>query len=214
VATKANVLIGLIAVAGSVLGALLGARVGAKATRDATQQAIEADRASAREGDERQRKAARLLVSLEIDHNLANLRSFWEEAASHLQDQYRGVPEAQRLTRVPIPTWTRVAWDGMTPLLPLTLSRAEIEQANRLYSQLEAITLIRAEIARMTAEKPYQVLAHLPGRPDPVPEMIYPRSWSYFAPDLAERVEVTVVDLIANGNPIAEPKNRTTEAAP
>jgi hypothetical protein len=43
----ATVVIGLIAVFGSIRGAILGAKFGAEATREATQQAIAADRAAA-----------------------------------------------------------------------------------------------------------------------------------------------------------------------
>lgn len=215
---------GVVAVVGSIIGAIWGAQVGAKATRDATHQAIEADRAAARETEERQRDAVRLLLSLEIDHNLANLQALWTEITRNDPGKYSDDPEKQRraasryyanaLLRAPFPSWSRAVWEGLTPYLPVACSRAEIARANHVYGGLDTISAIRAQLAEMAAERPYQDVFDSPIQHRPQYHTVYPQTFATTAPDLWERVEKIVRGLLANGNPIEEPKQGATEAAP
>lgn len=74
VATKANLVIGLIAVAGSLGGAFLGAWWGAKATREATTQAIEAEREAAQEQRLHEDRTRLRALATECRLNAATLR--------------------------------------------------------------------------------------------------------------------------------------------
>lgn len=74
----ASSVIGLIAVIGSIGGAILGAKQGAEATLTATKQSIDADKEAATEAEQRQARAVRLMLSSEIDANLAAVRTSWQ----------------------------------------------------------------------------------------------------------------------------------------
>jgi hypothetical protein len=190
----ATVVIGIIAVVGSIRGAIRGAEVGAAATRAVTQQAIDAERAAGQATEEQQRNSVRLLLSLEIDHNLDSLRTFWAEVTREELRNYSDDSDEQRravardraraLLGAPVPVWAREAWNGLTPLLPLALSRTEIERANGVYSRLDTISAIRAQLAEMAAEMPYKEVwdSLLESRPQYY--TVHPYRFRNNAPDL------------------------------
>jgi hypothetical protein len=209
----ATVAIGIIAVVGSIRGAIRGAEVGAEATRAATQQAIDAQLTASQAIEVQQRNAVRLLLRLEIDHNLANLSTLWADVTRDEVYDDSDDPEQQRkamgqnrasaLLRVPMPVWTRSAWDGLIPLLPLALARSEIAEASTVYGQLDTISAIRSQLAEMAAEQPWQevVQSDVYG---PRTRTIHPQTFSDNAPDLWGRIEEVVDQLLTHGNPIAE----------
>lgn len=220
----ATVIIGFIAVWGSIRGAIRGAEVGAKATRDATKQAIDAQRKAAQEEEQEERSAVRLLLSLEIDHNLDTLRTLWDELTREPPRNYSSDPDKQRrqvardrahafLASPPL-VWSRKAWDGLTPQLPHSLSRVEIEQANLIFSGLDTISGIRAQLAAMDAEQPRQEVNDSPIQHRPVYHTVYPQSFNNNAPFLWERIEAIVEQLLSDGNPIAEQEEGEGRVAP
>ncbi len=211
-----TVVAAIIAVVGSIIGAMLGAREGAKATLQATA-------AFSRQREEHERASVRLLLRLEIDHNLASLRDLRSEiftAAIRNPSGEAGDPEnatltwdyyARALARVAMPAWTRQAWDSMTALLSPALHPKEIERANHLYGQLETISGIRAQITAMANERPYMVETGIPGFGL---RSVDPMTFYEYAPGLASEVDRIILALLASGNPIAEHEEGATESAP
>jgi hypothetical protein len=216
-----NVAIGVIAIIGSIRGAIRGAEVGAEATRAATQQAIDAERAAARETEQRQRAAVRLLVSQEIDHNLGVLRTLWadvmsEEVPHEVIDS--STPESQRhsigqyranqFIHAAMPIWSREAWRGLTALLPLALSHEEIKRTTRFYGRLESFSVLRSQLVVLAAGQPGL-------RPSYDPEgelydILHPMTFYLNAPNLWDRIEEIMDELLASGNPISEDAHGAT----
>ena len=221
VQTIASVVIGVIAVVGSIRGAIRGAEVGAAATRAATQQAIDAERAAARETEQRQRAAVRLLLSQEINHNLAVLRMLWadvmsEEVPHEVIDD--SDPESQRdsigqyranqFIHAATPIWSREAWRGLTALLPLALSTEEIKQTTHLYGHLESISVLRRQLVVLAAGQPGTRSSF-----DPEGELydiLHPMTFYLNAPNLWDRIEATMNELLASGNPMSVDANGAT----
>jgi hypothetical protein len=194
-----------IAVWGSIRGAREGAKQGAEATRAVTQ-------ALAQESEKRQRASVRLLLRLEIDHNLASLRDLRSElytAAIRTPRGEAGDPEnptvtwdyyARALVIVAMPAWTRQAWESMTALLSPALDPKEIEQANIFYGHLETISVIRDQLTVMASEKPHMEDWGI-GRGA---RSVRPTTFFEHSPGLARDFDNIVVALLATGNPISE----------
>jgi hypothetical protein len=156
----ATVVIGVIAVAGSIGDAILGAREGARASLAAT-------KAFAEENEQRQRASVRLRLRLEIDHNLANLRELRtkliatstpksrDEDASTEEPKILWDTYARAFVHAAMPAWTREAWESMTSLLSPALDPQEIERSNHFYGQLQTISGIREQLTVMLNEKPH-----------------------------------------------------------
>jgi hypothetical protein len=210
--TVANVVIGLIAVAGSIGGAILGAREGARASLAAT-------KAFAEENEQRQRASVRLRLRLEIDHNLASLRELRTKliaAATPKPSKEEENSEDEENAEEPklswdsygrafvhgsMPAWTREAWESVTAFLSPALDPKEIEHANHFYGQLETISGIREQLTVMLNEKPHiEDWGVLIGGQ----RTVDPMTFFNHGPRLASEVDTIMTDLIDRGNPIAE----------
>lgn len=214
----------LIAVWGSIRGAERGAKQGAEATREATTLTLRAQQAAVLENERRQSKAVRLLLRLEFAHNLQTLETLWADITRRrLPDDLNRInnPAQQRAeigrfrARVLIysqePKWSRVAWEGLTPQLPMALSVAEIEAANRVYGHLEAISTLREQLSELQSEQPFQeIFVDQFGQEHH--QMHYPQNFYLSAPRLWGRIEEIVNQLHETGNPIAEDDERVADA--
>lgn len=201
----ANVIIGLIAVGGSILGAILGAREGARASLAAT-------KAFAEENELRQRASVRLRLRLEIDHNLANLATLQaalraagssdtgDEEANAEEPEISWHSYARELVHTAMPAWTREAWESLTLVIAPALDATEIEQANHFYGQLETISGIREQLTVMENEKPYLYDWGF----GQGPRSIEPMTFHDYGPGLALRVDEIISTLRAAGNPIVD----------
>jgi hypothetical protein len=200
--TVANIVIGLIAVGGSILGAILGAREGARASLAAT-------KAFAEENEQRQRDAVRLRLRVEIDHNLASLRTLRDKLiAKATPKSHDGSVENPKLSWTSygqafvlgvMPAWTRQAWESMMALPAAALEPKEIEQVNHFYGQLETISGIRDQLTPMVNEKPHMEDPFGTGA-----RSVEPMSLYIYGPGLAAQADRIMADLIERGNPIAE----------
>ena len=207
--TVAQIIIGVIAVAGSIGGAILGAREGARASLEATQ-------AHSQETEKRQRASVRLLLRVEIDQNLANLGDLRakliaagtpqsDDAGDDAGDEeekpkFSWGSYARAFVRGVMPAWTRQVWESMTALLSPALDAKEIERVNHFYGQLETINGIRDQLTVMLDEKPHT--EHHIIRSDP--RTVRPTTFYNHGPGLAAEDDRIIADLLDRGNPIAE----------
>jgi hypothetical protein len=155
-----TVVIGLIAVFGSIRGAILGAKFGAEATREATLQAIAADRAAALEQRLHEDQTRLRALATECRLNAATLRE---------EREYRPEPRYMAPLR-------QSAFDAATAALA-NLSDDDWEQAQPAirdvlwFNQLIATRLLLIDdagdkIPRALHDELQKVGGHLPGELD------------------------------------------------
>jgi hypothetical protein len=215
-----------IAVWGTIRGAREGAKHGAEATLAATQQAIDAQRAAVQSTEEQQRNAVRLLLSLEIDHNLARVQAFWshiwsialpEDIRSEEDPEWKRQSEqrfrARLVARSPVLVFSQRVWNGQTSVLGSAIRAEEIRRTNRIYGQLDTLSGIQAQLAVMDAEQARHTTTgwrRLGEEGLPTAAVTF----NEVAPSLWVETEEIVAELLANGNPISEDANRATTRSP
>jgi hypothetical protein len=189
----------------SLIGVWVGFRLSEHSTRDREERA-----------ENKQTASGRLLLSIEIDYNLRQLRSLWTDISEietpenlrKISDSGRRVHEerkfrAKRFVGVTMPVWNRRVWEAQTPLLASALSTGEIEKISQLYGQLDTLVSVRASLAEMAAEQPRQEVWSFPGR-DPTYHTVYPHRLDDNAPALWAKGEQIVNGLLSNGNPLSK----------
>jgi hypothetical protein len=199
----ATIGIGIVAVVGSLIAARLGAREGARASLAAT-------KAFAEEQEERQRAAVRLLLSLEIEANLARVQAFWSDIWSiALPEDIRNEegPEWKRQS------FSRRVWNGQTSVLGSAISAEEIRRTNRIYGQLDTLSGIQARLVEMDTEQARHTTTGI-RRLGEEGALMAAVTFNEVAPSLWVETEEIVAGLLANGNPISEDAKGATVAAP
>jgi hypothetical protein len=215
----ATIGIGIVAVVGSLIAARLGAREGALASLAAT-------KAFAEEQEERQRAAVRLLLSLEIEANLARVQAFWSDIWSiALPEDIRNEedPEWKRqseqrfrarlVARSPVLAFSRRVWNGQTSVLGSAISAEEIRRTNRIYGQLDTLSGIQARLVEMDTEQARHTTTGI-RRLGEEGALMAAVTFNEVAPSLWVETEEIVAGLLANGNPISEDAKGATVAAP
>lgn len=95
------------------------------------------------------KRAARTMISLEVDHNLHLLRDYYTEVAELTISGKTIEMEARQIsgesTELPSPVWSHKMWESQMQLLPMALTVDEIRQIHRHHTLLDATTTIRAD---------------------------------------------------------------------
>ncbi len=104
-------------------------------------------------------QSVRTLINLEIEYNLAALRTFWRDRVMVLAV---GTPTEQQFQRrrglidSPLPLWQHTRWDSLTTELPSALTVDELRGIQVFHSRLAALT---DRVAMLAASMP-GILAH------------------------------------------------------
>jgi hypothetical protein len=207
--------VGIVGVVGTLLGVVI-----AHLLNDRTERIREERRSK------EQRGSVRILISTEIEQNLAMFREYWgivnsaeakakTPTSNHEQVQRRdeAVYWSRRLVRHPPPRWVHRSWEALTPSLATALSVSEIEAASRIHSNLDAISAIRAELIEPAAEQPRREKM-LDAFGTDIGHWDYPQRLINMAPAAWERIEILAQQILETGNPIEPPVNSAAANIP
>jgi hypothetical protein len=150
--------------------------------------------------DQRQQtQAVRTLISLEIEHNLMLLRSFWERVNKAISADVNAGREVHNMisemVALPLPRWSRRAWESQIALLPQAVdSEIVLKQIHAHYTDLELIVAIRDQIMILR-----QAPRTLTG--DNI-------AYSINTPILYDECKRIVTDMLDVGNPLQKNKKK------
>lgn len=145
----------------------------------------------------------RVLLEVEIDHNLRELDLFWnqlEQADPKKQESYvYGSARAKKLLELRLPNWGNQVWENQMHLLVDVLNQQQIDQVLSFYRKLDAITTIKQQLSSMDAERSFAYSSH--GNTLDVGDL---RLFSLMneGPAKLTEIEEILKDLQENGNPI------------
>jgi len=120
---------------------------------------LERDQDRTREREEL-RRSVRTLINLEIEHNLAELRTFWHDkmmplaVGTPIEQQFQ---QRRGLIDIPLPYWQHRRWESLTTELPAALTLDELRDVQDTHSRLDALT---DRAARIAASMPAQLEDH------------------------------------------------------
>jgi hypothetical protein len=148
--------------------------------------------------DKEQAQAVRTVIYLEIDYNLARLRSFWEQVNqpdSETNPVMVRQNKASRLINLPTPYWTHRAWESQMPLLPTALrDEVLIRKVHAHYALIETLVSIHNKLISLKVEQD-QEMAKVN---TPFPALVFQRNGA----SLMGEYEAGVNKLIEIGNPL------------
>lgn len=122
----AGLVTAIIGVAGTLIGTILGFGLNSIQANQAKKQQI---------------RAARSMISLELDRNLSLLRDYYEVTQSAILGETREL-------EFPPPVWSHKMWESQMSLLPLALTVEELKQSHHHHTELDILTEIQAEVYR------------------------------------------------------------------
>lgn len=158
-----------------------------------------------------QAHAARILLSLEIEHNLQLLRAFWGRINKTPQGPNDdptsvAVRMANQLVDLPLPNWSHKAWESQLTTLPLALNRdAVIKQAYAHHAGLDAIASIKDKLTSLRQEQSEEWRAQQEG--GIVKSLLsLPMPFTENAVALCKECEQAVNNVLSIDNPIPQEK--------
>jgi hypothetical protein len=152
-----------------------------------------------------QARSVRVMLSRDVEGNLAALRVFWGDASGAGDEEgdpdWACVLRARRLTELPMPAWGRRAWESPVPLLTRSLRAAEIRQVGAVYDGLDAVLAIRSTLSALKDDQAEESRAY---RSSSGPQSIVgpPRPFDRSASALWGKFEQIVRGLLDSGNPL------------
>jgi hypothetical protein len=94
----------------------------------------------------RMRKRIRIMVSIELDENLAALRAFLFAAQNQVTLPNSPLAQMQRrgqFATSPLPAWKHTIWAGLLASIPLALKEQEIREVHQFHFDLDELTRLR-----------------------------------------------------------------------
>lgn len=201
-----------------------------KSAREGARQAYELGESSARDREAReiikqiqqqqeQTKSLRLLLGLEIQRNLEDLK--WldsnlkdmlgeeniryystEDPTINDDDKFFWLEARRRFIALYMPDWSHRVWHNQQSsyLLPTALNLTEVRDTNYIHSQFDRLTKIRDMLAERThkliAPSSYRQIDNLEERP------LFSASFKEDAPGLWSEFNNTITELLALNNPL------------
>lgn len=117
-----GVLNGIFGIGGAVVGSIVAFLLAERAAKNREERA-----------DKRQRDSIRLILGVEVDHNLTAFRAYWKIRQGHDRN---GTDWARLLVRNSPPAWSTSVWEALAPSMPIGMSADEIALVNGIDSGL------------------------------------------------------------------------------
>jgi hypothetical protein len=137
-------------VIGAVVGGALTGIMGLKAASDTFRREQEDRRQHEEAQRQEQARRVRMLLRLENQHNIENLKAFWHTV--NFVPPLQGTTDdmelekGRRIAYTPLPNWGHLMWQSLSSLLPGALTEDEIQQMYTLHSQLDQFSAFRADL--------------------------------------------------------------------
>ena len=188
----------LFALITTIIGGVLGFALSEVATR----------RREARE-EVRRAQAVRTIIQLEIERNLAALKTFWTGVkANDKPDLGRRRKNilAEQFVNLPLTPFSRDSLTSQMSLLAFSLTDVQIERVFRLYDRLDFLMTTRAAFAEALRDEQQEMTRFrqsqsAPGQPQ---GLVYaPRQpFDAQASQQWDEIESTAAELLETGNPL------------
>jgi len=158
----------------------------------------------------RQARACRTLLSLETDQNLALLREWWSEVtdidSSLPQDPHHHyLVLASRLIELPLPSWSHKMWESQSQFLAIALNHEEIRQLSEIHGGIDTIEAIHSALTAAYTQEQEALRSVRSNTGSAILPFGLPLRFTAAAPQLWTECERAVSELLARGNPLAEP---------
>ncbi len=198
----------LFALITTIIGGVLGFGLSEVATR----------RREARE-EKRQAQAVRTIIRLEIDRNLAALKTFWTALkAKDNPDLGRRRKNilAEQFVNLSLTPFSRDSLTSQMSLLAFSLTDVQIEQVFRLYDRLDFLMTTRAVLSDALRDEQQEMTRFRQSQsaPGQTPGLLYaPRQpFDAQANQNWDEIESTAAELLETGNPLQSAPNSVNSA--
>ena len=100
----------------------------------------------------RRGKSVRTLINSEVDKNKCLLKEFWEMVSKHEnhwyneKNEFKYIPLAYAINKVPLPAISKVAWEKNLNLIPDTYKKEELKNILNVYELFESIIRIKEHL--------------------------------------------------------------------
>ncbi|HEX7467385.1 MAG TPA: hypothetical protein VF324_02200, partial [Methanobacterium sp.] len=162
-----------------------------------------------RKSKRRKINSTRTLISLENERNLELLKEFWyklnKTEENEVEKDELKISQANRLIKMPMPSWNEIMWRNQASLLAITFRDKEIIAISSFNNCLEVLKSIYSKLIDLdTKDREYNSTYAGSG----VELSSLPRSKRFHeeAPNLWDEFEVITLKLIEKGNPLNEGK--------
>jgi hypothetical protein len=198
----------LFALITTIIGGVLGFGLSEVSTR----------RREARE-EKRQGQAVRTIIRLEIDRNLATLKTFWTAVkAKDNADLGRRRKNilAEQFVDLPLTPFSRASLTSQMSLLAFSLTDVQIERVFRLYDRLDFFMTTRATLADALRDEQQEMTRFrqsqsAPGQPKGL--LYAPRQpFDAQANPNWDEIEATAAELLESANPLPPAPNPDNSA--
>lgn len=159
--------------------------------------------------EKKQIQSVRTLIDLEINHNLDDLKKFWDKINEKKQEEYETEDEknlnfASLIIRYPLPQWNHGIWENQTSLLAVAFDEIEIPKIYDIHCYLDDLTLIYYKILKLSGkeegEAPQLVVHRF--EDGPMLNLNYKSNFEKYAPSLWLEFEEITNNLLEKGNPL------------
>jgi hypothetical protein len=198
----------LFALITTVIGGVLGFSLSEVSTR----------RREARE-EKRRAEGVRVIIRMEIDRNLAALKTFWAAVKASDRDDLgrrRKNVLAEQFVQVSLTPFSRDSLTSQMGMLAASLSSVQIERVFHLYDRLDSLMTKRAALAEALRDEQQEMTRFrqsqsAPGQPQ---GLLYgPRTpFDTSANRDWDEIEATAAELLEAGNPLQPPTNNASSA--
>ena len=157
--------------------------------------------------EKRQKNTALRLASLEIEHNLTELKTYWGkvfELQPEREELYQRDPTfkfldlSRRLITLPIPMWKHSVWDNHMGVLSAAIEETRVIGVYELHAKLDSLATIRDRLVGLAHEQDVELATPRTANMLSFPQRIFDLN----APPLWAQCEEMAEELLEAGNPL------------